>query len=128
MTTTEDAKQIGRENVPPSVQVAAVEVAGPLTAQAILGAVDRFHSNGLSVVECGPYLIGSFLAEHRLNALFLTIAPQIAGRDSVTRPGLVAGHLFAPEHPLWGTLASVKRAGSHLFLRYAFGSDEPAMR
>jgi hypothetical protein len=38
--------------------------------------------------------------------------------------GLVKGKRFAPEHPLWGTLKSVKRAGSHLFLRYAFEAKE----
>jgi hypothetical protein len=40
----------------------------------------------------------------------------------VERPGFVAGKMFAPEQPLWGTLAGVKRGGSHLFLRYLFES------
>ena len=66
-------------------------------------------------------LMGDFFAEQALDELFLTLAPQIAGRDGqAERPGLVMGKQFAPEHPLWGTLVSVKRAGSHLFLRYAF--------
>ncbi len=26
--------------------------------------------------------------------------------------------------PLWGTLSGVKRGGSHLFLRYAFATEE----
>jgi riboflavin biosynthesis pyrimidine reductase len=65
--------------------------------------------------------MGGFFAEHTLDELFLTFAPQVAGRDgSGERPGLVTGVLFAPQHPLWGTLISVKRAESHLFLRYAF--------
>jgi riboflavin biosynthesis pyrimidine reductase len=67
--------------------------------------------------------MGNFFAERCLDELFLTFAPQIAGRDdSAVRPGLVAGKSFAPEQPLWGTLASVKRGGSHLFLRYTFES------
>ncbi|WP_201360899.1 hypothetical protein [Dictyobacter formicarum] len=67
------------------------------------------------------------MTEQLLDELFLTLAPQIAGRDSATaRPGLVEGHLFAPEHPLWGTLVSVKRGGSHLFLRYAFPTSKLA--
>jgi riboflavin biosynthesis pyrimidine reductase len=66
--------------------------------------------------------MGDFFAEQCLDELFLTLAPQVAGRDAARdRPGLVAGHSFAPERPLWGTLVGVKRAGSHLFLRYAFG-------
>ena len=64
--------------------------------------------------------MGDFFAEQCLDELFLTLAPQIAGRDVHSeRPGLVMGRLFAPEHPLWGTLIGVKRGGSHLFLRYA---------
>ena len=51
----------------------------------------------------------------------MTLAPQVVGRDtSVERPGLIAGKQFVPEHPVWGTLVGVKRADSHLFLRYAF--------
>ena len=66
-------------------------------------------------------MLGDFLAEELLDELFLTLAPQIAGRGaSKPRPGLVEGHRFAPEHPLWGQLLSVKRRESHLFLRYAF--------
>ncbi len=58
-------------------------------------------------------------------ALPLPAAPQLAGRDASTeRPGLVEGHRFASEHPLWGTLVSVKRGGSHLFVRYAFATKE----
>ena len=68
-------------------------------------------------------MIGGFFAEKSMDELFLTLAPQIAGRDqSIERPGLVAGKIFAPEQALWGTLISVKRGGSHLFLRYSFES------
>jgi len=75
------------------------------------------------LVEGGPQLIGDFLADQRLDELFLTLAPQIAGRDgSVERPGLVAGKIFAPEKPLWCRLLGIKRGGSHLFLRYVFES------
>lgn len=51
----------------------------------------------------GEYVIlvpgtGQFLAERALDELFLTLAPQIAGRDEHSqRPGLVSGHLFAPD-------------------------------
>ena len=80
---------------------------------------------GVILVEGGPQLIGDFFAERCLDELFLTLAPQVAGRDDTSeRPGLVAGKRFAPEHPIWGTLVGVKRGGSHLFLRYAFGAEE----
>jgi riboflavin biosynthesis pyrimidine reductase len=64
-----------------------------------------------------PRLLGDFLGAGCLDEQFLTLAPQLAGRDeTVDRPGLVAGRLFATATPLWATLVSVKRAGSHLFL------------
>ena len=67
--------------------------------------------------------MGDFLAEKQLDELFLTLAPQIAGRDDITaRPGLVAGKIFAPQQAVWGTLSSIKQGGSHLFLRYSFES------
>jgi riboflavin biosynthesis pyrimidine reductase len=69
--------------------------------------------------------MGDFFEGKCLDELFLTLAPQVAGRDGSTgRPGIVAGNRFAPERPLWGTLSGVKRGGSHLFLRYAFATEE----
>ncbi len=32
--------------------------------------------------------------------------------------------VFAPDAPLWGELASVKRADNHLFVRYAFENSK----
>jgi riboflavin biosynthesis pyrimidine reductase len=73
------------------------------------------------LVEGGPHLMGDFFAEGLLDELFLTLAPQVAGRDGHSeRPGFVSGKTFAPDKPLWGTLVSAKRGGSHLFLRYSF--------
>jgi riboflavin biosynthesis pyrimidine reductase len=87
----------------------------------ILEAVSAVRQSDVILLEGGPQLIGDFFAENCLDELFLTLAPQVAGRDnSSERPGLVAGQRFAPEHPIWGTLASVKRGWSHLFLPYTF--------
>jgi riboflavin biosynthesis pyrimidine reductase len=121
VTTPEGAKRIGARPMPPWVQVATADGPGPVTAQEVLAAVQRIRPSELVLVEAGPRLMGDFLAEQRLDELFLTLAPQVAGRDgSLERPGLVAGKRFAPEHPRWGTLVGLKRGGSHLFLRYGF--------
>src|SRR6266568_4822696 len=113
VTNTQGEERIHAQHLPPSVQLSAIQSSGPLSAQAILHEVNR--------VEGGPQLMGDFFAGQALDELFLTLAPQIAGRDGeVERPGLVMGKRFAPEDPRWGTLVSVKRGGSHLFLRYAF--------
>jgi len=71
-------------------------------------------------------VFGGFFAERRVDELFLTLAPQVAGRDGASeRPGLAAGWRFLPDDPRWGRLVSVKRGGSHLFLRYALGGERP---
>ena len=123
VTTTKAADRIREHQLPSSVQIEAIQDEGPLSARAILDAVNHVRPGEVILVEGGPKLMGNFFAERCLDELFLTFAPQIAGRDvSVMRPGLVAGKMFAPEQPLWGTLAGVKRGGSHLFLRYTFES------
>ncbi len=127
VTTPRGLERISASSLPASVQVLAAQNTGPLSAQAILEAVSRVRRSDMILVEGGPQLMGDFFAERHLDELFLTLAPQIAGRDgSFERPGLIAGKRFAPEHPLWGTLIGVKRGGSHLFLRYAFEAQEDA--
>ncbi len=121
VTNTRGLTRICGLGLPQSVQVVAVQDTGRLTARSVLDAVGRVRSSDVLLVEGGPHLLGDFFAESFVDEQFLTLAPQVAGRDSsVDRPGLVAGRTFAPEHPLWGTLVSVKRGENHLFLRYAF--------
>jgi riboflavin biosynthesis pyrimidine reductase len=126
VTTAQGAQRIHtRQQVPFWVQVVVVEgQAETISAEAVLREVARVRQCRIILTEGGPQLLGTFLAEHLLDELFLTLAPQIAGRDEQQeqgrRPGLVTGHLFAPQDPRWGELVSVKRGESHLFLRYAF--------
>ncbi len=127
VTNTQGEERIHAQHLPPSVQLSAIQSSGPLSAQAILHEVNRVRQCEVILVEGGPQLMGDFFAGQALDELFLTLAPQIAGRDGeVERPGLVMGKRFAPEDPRWGTLVSVKRGGSHLFLRYAFETKEVA--
>lgn len=121
ITTAEGERQLRARAVPATVRIAAVRERGSIGARAILEAVRAVRPSDVILVEGGPHLLGDFLAARQLDEQFLTLAPQIAGRDAANeRPGLVMGTRFAPDTPLWGTLISVKRAGSHLFLRYAF--------
>jgi len=69
--------------------------------------------------EGGPTLFGSFLAQGAVNELFLTLSPQLAGRDEPgIRPALVQGVQFMPGSAPWCELLTVKRRSHHLFLRY----------
>ena len=121
VTTAAGAERLRRRPAPPSVSVEAAGDGHRLPAGAILSAVARARRCRLVLVEGGPRLMGDFFFGGLLDELFLTVAPQVAGRDgSAERPGVVAGIAFAPDRPLWGTLVGVKRGGSHLFLRYSF--------
>jgi len=125
VTTPEGADRIRKRKLPPSVVIGEVKNEGAISAREILSAVGRVRPGKIYLVEGGPQLMGDFFEGKCLDELFLTLAPQVAGRDgSAGRPGIVAGKRFAPERPLWGTLSGVKRGGSHLFLRYAFAPEE----
>ena len=73
--------------------------------------------------EGGPTLFGRFVANGCVDELFLTIAPQVAGRNrQPLRPGFIAGVEFLPEAAPWLDIVSVKERGNHLYLRYSAGS------
>jgi riboflavin biosynthesis pyrimidine reductase len=129
VTTAEGGRALRRQPLPPGVALAEVAgTTGVITAPEVIAATSAAIRQGSQpastgpatlLVEGGPHLLGDFLAAQLLDEQFLTLAPHIAGRDgSANRPGLVGGHLFAPEHILVAQLRSVRRAGSHLFLRY----------
>ena len=122
VTTRHGAARIPMGDLPPWVRVVPTDGADAVRAQAVLRAVREVGAGDLVLVEGGPQLIGDFFSEGCLDELFLTLAPQIAGRKADERPGLVAGKQIAPEHPAWGTLAGLKRGASHLFMRYQFTS------
>jgi len=75
----------------------------------------------LILSEAGPGLFGRMLEERVVDELFLTVAPQLAGRSS-ERPGigLVDPVAFAPDSAPWAHLVSAKRSEDFLLLRYAF--------
>jgi riboflavin biosynthesis pyrimidine reductase len=117
------AKRLRSLPFAPSVELVATEDFGRLSPHSVLAAVSGKRASGLILVEGGPRLLADFFAESSINEQFVTLSPQVAGReDCGRRPGIVAGRIFAPEHPLWAALASVKRGGDHLFLRYAFAA------
>ena len=122
VTTDVGANRLRRQRAPDSVQIRAVRSgAGAIRARAILEEVGRVSAGRLILVEGGPRLLGDFYAARLLDEQFLTLSPQIAGRDAGDRRlSLVMGQSFAPRSPLWGTLTDLRRGGSHLFLRYSF--------
>ncbi len=130
VTTRAGARRRSREAAVGGLRIAPAAASGRLGAAAILAALPEFPAPGIVLLEGGPHLMARFLADGLLDELFLTVAPQFAGRDDgrADRPGVVAGRLFAPRHPLWGRLVGVRRRGSHLYLRYQLTGGRGARR
>ena len=99
----------------------SVEVAGTGDRVMAPKLLEIAGSIGARLVLCegGPHLIGDLLSAGLLDELFLTMAPQVAGRGVISsRLGFVAGRAFAIADAPWADLVSVRRAADHLFLRY----------
>lgn len=122
VTGTAGARRLEAMKLPAAVEVRAVPGrAKTLSAKDILQTVRRSAAAPRVLVEGGPRLLGSFVAAHLLDEQFLTLAPQLAGREvGDGRISLIMGQLFAPKDPRWATLADVRRSASQLFLRYFF--------
>jgi riboflavin biosynthesis pyrimidine reductase len=103
-----------------SVRVAVVAAADGISASAILDAVRLQLGASTVLCEGGPSLVGSLIAAGRIDELFLTVAPHLAGRsEAAIRPGIVSGVAFAPGATPRLALRSLRQSGEHLFLRYA---------
>lgn len=124
VTSADGAARLAAQPPPEWVRVvAAAPGHEPVTVRGVLDAVIAAGARERILIEGGPRFMGEVFAAAALDELFLTLAPQIAGRDAAhPRPALVEGQLFAPAAPLWPTLTSLKRAHSHLFTRYAFAA------
>jgi len=137
VTTGAGARRLRRQSAPGPVEIRAVRdsasvvhrSASAISARAVLDEVCKVSHGKLILVEGGPRLLGDFYAERLVDEQFLTLAPQIAGRDAGDqRLSLVMGKAFAPRDPLWGKLIDVRRGGAHLFLRYAFAASSTRQR
>jgi riboflavin biosynthesis pyrimidine reductase len=121
--TTEQGKQRLSESgskALASVEVKALPTAGKgISPSAILTLLRKEAKVELLLHEAGPTLFGEFLAGGFIDELFLTVAPQVAGRVAGhPRPGLVANVEFSPTTAPWWKLLSIKGAADYLFLRY----------
>jgi riboflavin biosynthesis pyrimidine reductase len=121
--TTEQGKRRlsqGGSEALASVEVKAISPAEErISPSAILKLLRQEAGVELLLHEAGPTLFGEFLAGGFMDELFLTVAPQIAGRDEAhPRPGLVANVQFSPATAPWWKLLSARNATDYLFLRY----------
>jgi riboflavin biosynthesis pyrimidine reductase len=124
-TTSRGATRLREHGLPEHVATEVLSADGEIPAGALVEAAGRHGAAEYVLSEGGPHLLTHLLEARCLNELFLTLAPQVAGRAEdpealLRRPALVMGHEFAPAEPGWATLCSLKRAHDHLFLRYTF--------
>ena len=103
-----------------SVEVRALDSSsGAIDPQAILELLQSQFGVKTLLHEGGPTLFGQFLAADAVDELFLTLSPQIAGRErDGTRPALVQGVQFVPDSAPWFQTVSVKEHAAYLYLRY----------
>jgi riboflavin biosynthesis pyrimidine reductase len=103
-----------------SVEVHALSSSsGSIAPGAILQLLQSQFGVKTLLHEGGPTLFGQFLAAEVVDELFLTLSPQIAGRErDVTRPAVVQGVQFVPGSAPWFQMASVKQQAAYLYLRY----------
>ena len=82
-----------------SVEVHALgSSGGSIAPQAILELLQSQFGVKTLLHEGGPTLFGQFLAADAVDEFFLTLSPQIAGRErDVTRPAVVQGVQFLPD-------------------------------
>lgn len=121
VTSTAGARRLRKPGASAALEIRAVRGGRAIRARSILEQVRRASAGKLILVEGGPRLLGDFYAERLLDEQFLTLAPQIAGRDAGDqRLSLVMGRTFAPQRPLWGRLVDLRRGNNQLFLRYSF--------
>jgi riboflavin biosynthesis pyrimidine reductase len=128
ITTTAGARSLMKQKVPRSLEIRAIpRCGGEIPARSILKAVGDMKAGKRVLIEGGPRLLGDFYAERLLDEQFLTVAPQVVGRQNGDgRLGFVMGRAFPPGKGRWGTLTEIRRGASQLFLRYTFRSAPAA--
>lgn len=120
LTSERAAAELGR-SLPRSAAAFAIGDGPSLDANA---AVETLRAAGHELILCegGPLLFGSLVDAGLVDELFLTISPLLAGHAAAGRLSLVEGAELLPGRAPVATLLTLRRAGSHLFLRYGLGS------
>lgn len=116
LVLTTDAGEAALRGRLPSAS--AIVSLGP--AADVRDAVAALRARGHEVIlsEGGPTMAGSLAGAGLLDELFLTLSPVLAGRDSAERLSFVEGVELLPDRRVEGRLLGLRRARSHLFLRY----------
>lgn len=119
ITTDEGASRLSAHDLP-TTAVRSTGESGSTTPRAVLKVLADEFGVRLLLHEGGPTIFGEFMSAECVDELFLTLAPQVAGRKKETsRPSFAGETAFLPKTAPWMKLKSAKRGGDHLLLRYA---------
>jgi riboflavin biosynthesis pyrimidine reductase len=120
VTTHAGAARLATLPFSPNVRIEVVGEGSHVPAGALLEVI-RGTGARLALCEGGPHLFGEILRSRLVDELFLTMAPQVFGRDDAShRLSFIEGTSFGSGLGRWATLSSIRRAGDDLFLRYRF--------
>ena len=126
LTSEQGAAQLG-DSLPASAAI--VPIGSEPRLDPVL-AVEALRTGGHRLILCegGPTVFGALVEAGLVDELFLTLSPQLAGRSADLRLSLLEGADLLPSQILTGKLLSIRRTGSHLFLRYELPPTEPEKR
>lgn len=122
LTTERSAEQL-KKTLPSTSEVRALSTGDEVRMDQIF---EVLNADGFRTIltEGGPRLFGELVAAQRVDELFLTVSPNVVGRRGEQEFGFIHGVDFG-RSPRWAQLLSVRRHGSHLFLRYALRDTNP---
>ena len=122
LTSRQAAKKLNGR-MPSSVEIVPIGESRRLdVASALCVLRDRGHQ--VILCEGGPTLLGALVESNLLDELFLTISPRLVGRGAQQqRLSLIENAELLPDQVIDGRLVSVRRAGSHMFLRFAITAE-----
>ena len=116
-------------SVPPAAELVVPYDGDTIPATTIVDVLrERGHDRVLT--EGGPRLFGELVAAGLVDELFLTTSPVLFG-GAPPATGITGRLAPAPEPRVRAELLSLRRHGSHLFVRYALGrspSPDPPLR
>jgi riboflavin biosynthesis pyrimidine reductase len=115
LTTAASAARL-RSTMPKATEVRAISEADHLEVGDIFDAVQA-EGHRTILTEGGPKLFGQFVADDRIDELFLTVSPVLAGRKDDQSFGIIDDVDFGRMHKR-SRLLSVRREESYLFVRY----------
>ncbi len=114
LTTAAAAPRL-RKALPKASEVRAVSERENIAVDEIFATL-KAEGYRTVLTEGGPHLFGQLVARNRVDELFLTLSPRLAGHQDRSF-GLIRGVDFGRTFK-GGRLLSARRADSYLFLRY----------